>query len=130
MCVVLTKNDYYYIYVGFGPEEDFVRSEHLWVDAQEKMETRQSCVLRLHIYHCKAIRAGDSNGLSDPYVEVKFKGKKNKTATKYKTIFPQYFETMEFKGILHSSILYKYKINMICDIKLTIIIIIIIMVLL
>ena len=114
------------IKIGFGSANDARESKADWQEAAEKMMDHFPYLVRVNIYQCKDLIPSDSNGLADPYMKVKFyggaavthreewtkrkpDGKDNrtieekfgrreaeKTRTKYKTLYPTYYETFDF----------------------------------
>ena len=87
------------IKLGAGTPEQMKKAIPEWEDSFRRMTQRQAVVLRMHIYQAKNIRPTDDNGLADPYVQVKCKGMEGMTEVHPMTLFPQYYKTIEFKGL-------------------------------
>jgi hypothetical protein len=80
------------IKLGFGRDE--VARQNQWSDFTEHNEKKPSC-LRIHVFQARGLPASDESGTLDPYVKVRFNGKKAKTGTKSKTCDPCWFQTLE-----------------------------------
>lgn len=52
--------------------------------------------LRVYIYQARDLPPGDSDGLTDAYVKIRFRGKKEKTKVASKTTAPLFYETLQF----------------------------------
>jgi hypothetical protein len=84
------------IKLGFGFPGDEENERLHWADAEERLSVRQNYVLRMHVFQGKNLPVADDNGQSDPYVKVNFKGKSKKTEYIRKTLYPQWYEVVEF----------------------------------
>jgi len=64
--------------LGFGLSEDAMDPAFSWPEAElmKKVEDRMPFCLRVYIYQAKHLPASDENGLLDPYIKVRFCGKK------------------------------------------------------
>ena len=112
--------------LGFGSSDDARDSKSEWQDLQQKMMDHFPYLVRVNIYQCKDLIPSDSNGLADPYITVKFYGgtavtcrdewitakpdgrdlrkpeekygrkEHEMTRTKWKTLYPTYYETFDF----------------------------------
>ncbi len=51
--------------------------------------------MRLYLYGGKELPSGDDSGASDPFVIVRCGGQVARSNTKFETLNPTYFETME-----------------------------------
>ena len=56
--------------------------------------------IRVFIYQARDLLASDETGLLDPYVKVRFCGKKEKTRVHAMTMAPLFYETLEFHEML------------------------------
>ena len=72
----------------------------------EIMDKRSSSsgVLRVNLRSASDLMIGDTNGLSDPYCKISIAGATQTSKTKYKTLNPEWNETLEFKGTLSTFI--------------------------
>eukprot|EP00966_Prymnesium_polylepis_P318906 7365567-Prymnesium_polylepis.1 len=61
--------------------------------------------LKVHLLRASGLVAADSNGKSDPYVEVSVKGTLKRSSVKHQTLDPQFNETLEFGGPLRQMVL-------------------------
>ena len=64
----------------------------------EEEDTLVADVLVVHVLKARGLLASDSNGLSDPYVSIKFSSQKRKTKIVRKSLNPEWNETFEFKA--------------------------------
>jgi len=53
-------------------------------------------IVRAHIYQGKDLPAYDDNGMSDPFLEIRFGSAKAITKTMPETLYPRWYETVEF----------------------------------
>jgi len=88
--------------LGFGLSEDAMDPAFSWpeVELMKKVEERTPFCLRVYIYQAKDLPASDENGLLDPYIKVRFCGKKEKTRVHSTTTSPLFYETLEFHEML------------------------------
>ena len=68
-------------------------------------DKEETYTLRLFLYMAKDLPAGDKTGASDPFVIVRCCGQVAKSKTKYETLNPAFFETLEMQIKLPSAIL-------------------------
>jgi hypothetical protein len=86
--------------IGFGPAADAEGHADAWKEALDKSRELTPYQMRLHIFQCKNIPAADSNGLSDPFLKIKYLGKDTlKTETKKKTVFPTWYTTLVYDDV-------------------------------
>lgn len=88
--------------LGFGLSEDAMDPLFSWPEEEllRKVEERLPFCLRVYIYQARSLPASDENGLLDPYIKVRFCGKKEKTRVHSMTICPLFYETLEFHEML------------------------------
>ena len=92
--------------LGLGLSEDAVDPDlnMNWQEAPllKKAETLKPYCLRVYVYQARNLPASDENGLLDPYVKVRFCGKKEKTKSQAMTTAPLWYETLQFHEMLPS----------------------------
>ncbi len=82
------------IKLGFGYADEAELKQESWKRALEKSRELTPYQMRIHVFQCRNIPAADSNGLSDPFLKIRFAGRESiKTKVKKKTLFPTYYET-------------------------------------
>ena len=87
--------------LGFGRlDEDNIDSVAEWNQAMENVRSASPHQVRVHLYQGKNLPATDSNGLSDPYVNIIFMGIKYKSKVVKKSLYPEYYETHIFDNIM------------------------------
>jgi hypothetical protein len=88
--------------LGFGLSEDAVDPEFCWPEdiLLKKSEELVPFCLRVHVFQAKNLPASDDNGLLDPYIKVRFCGRKETTRTHSMTTAPLFYETLEFHEML------------------------------
>eukprot|EP00658_Telonema_sp_P-2_P027401 TRINITY_DN2115_c0_g1_i3.p1 TRINITY_DN2115_c0_g1~~TRINITY_DN2115_c0_g1_i3.p1 ORF type:complete len:608 (+),score=158.63 TRINITY_DN2115_c0_g1_i3:101-1924(+) len=57
----------------------------------------QEYMLRAHIFQGKELPSADSNGMSDPFLEIRMGSEKKVTSTLEETLYPRWYETVEFQ---------------------------------
>lgn len=85
--------------LGFGLARDAKDTSDEWATILDQVKNSRPHQVRVHIYQGKNLPAADSNGLIDPYIQVNFMGQTQRTATKYKTRFPCYYQTLVFNDV-------------------------------
>ncbi|KAH8085619.1 hypothetical protein JL720_7609 [Aureococcus anophagefferens] len=88
--------------LGFGLSEDAVYPEFAWDEPGllKKCTTVRPFTMRLYVYQARHLPPSDANGMLDPYVKVRFLGKKQKTAVHSMTTAPLFYETLQFTEYL------------------------------
>ena len=88
--------------LGFGLSEDALDPDFSWPEEEllRKAKDRVPFCLRVFIYQAKELPASDQTSLLDPYVKVRFCGKKEKTRVHAMTTAPLFYETLEFHEML------------------------------
>jgi hypothetical protein len=82
--------------IGLGSPEDANFALDEWQNALQDVREKSYFVVRVHVYQARDIEAADSNGLSDPYIIVKIAGQEKQTETRYKTLYPTYYQVFDF----------------------------------
>ncbi|KAF0685797.1 Aste57867_22405 [Aphanomyces stellatus] len=87
-----------FINLGFGTEETAARTKKVWEDVAkpERLAQRYKYHVRVNVYQGRQLPAMDDNGLSDPYIKVRFCGEEKKIAVKKQTCNPLWYQTVTF----------------------------------
>jgi len=88
--------------LGFGLSEDAVDPQFAWDEdllKKKAVDVAPYC-LRVYVFQARHLPASDENGLLDPYVKVRFCGKKDKTKVHSMTTAPLFYETLQFNELL------------------------------
>ncbi|CBN80088.1 conserved unknown protein [Ectocarpus siliculosus] len=56
--------------------------------------------LRVHVFQCRDLPSSEASGLLDPYIKVRFMGRKQKTKHEGSTADPCFYQTVEFHEML------------------------------
>ena len=59
------------------------------------MEPYNDFLIHVHLFMGRDFPAADETGAADPFIIVRCQGKKVKSKTKYETLNPGFFETVE-----------------------------------
>jgi len=95
--------------LGFGWMEH--AREVKWPSYTADLENKKNYGLRVNVFQCRNLPSSDENGQLDPYVKVRFCGRKKKTKTLSTTADPCFYEVLEFaeelpeNRILHPNII-------------------------
>ncbi|KAF0685796.1 Aste57867_22404 [Aphanomyces stellatus] len=100
-----------FLNLGFGTEEIAKRTQDIWAKmAQpERLAQKHMYHVRVNVFQGRQLPAMDDNGLSDPYIKVRFCGQEKLVSVKMKTVSPLWYETVTFNvelpaaDILHYS---------------------------
>lgn len=90
------------IKLGFGLRKKFALEPEIveaWNRAERVCRNATPYQLRVHVYQGAELPSADSNGLCDPFIQVSFLGKKLKTKTIKKTLYPAYYQTLVFNDV-------------------------------
>ena len=71
------------------PEDDFPS------DMFEKLNNYTDYLLQIHLYMGRNFPPADETGAADPFVIARCQGTKAKSRTKFETLNPGFFETLE-----------------------------------
>jgi len=88
------------IKIGLGTEEDALATRDVWDNVIEDVKSQVPYLVRVHVYQAHDLEAADSNGLSDPWLAIKFNGQHAETDRKTKTLYPTYYQTFDFDTVL------------------------------
>lgn len=91
--------------LGFGLNDDSREVKWDDLDGKKLGDVKPYC-LRVHIFQGRGLPASDDNGLLDPYVKVRFCGRKKKTKCASETTSPLFYETLEFHELLPADLNY------------------------
>eukprot|EP00752_Nemacystus_decipiens_P012043 g10677.t1 len=99
--------------IGFGPIESYVNNKSKWTDDFQGLLKKEPYELRVHLFQARNLPATDSNGLIDPYLNVKFKGQTictedNKDLRRRETVDPVWYHTLRFSATLPPKEYQKY----------------------
>eukprot|EP00633_Aureoumbra_lagunensis_P005480 CAMPEP_0197308502 /NCGR_PEP_ID=MMETSP0891-20130614/6865_1 /TAXON_ID=44058 ORGANISM="Aureoumbra lagunensis, Strain CCMP1510" /NCGR_SAMPLE_ID=MMETSP0891 /ASSEMBLY_ACC=CAM_ASM_000534 /LENGTH=1990 /DNA_ID=CAMNT_0042792899 /DNA_START=20 /DNA_END=5992 /DNA_ORIENTATION=+ len=88
--------------LGLGLAEDAIDPQFAWNETQlkKKVVDLAPYCLRVYVFQARHLPASDDNGLLDPYVKVRFCGKKDKTKIHSMTTAPLFYETLQFHEML------------------------------
>lgn len=87
---------------GLGLSEDALDPSFAWDELalRKKADDLLPYALRVYIFQARDLPASDENGLLDPYVKVRFCGKKEKTRVHSMTTAPLFYQTLQFHEML------------------------------
>jgi hypothetical protein len=88
--------------LGFGLSADAIDPVFSWPEdtlVKKPKELAPFC-LRVYIFQAKNLPASNDNGLLDPYIKVRFCGRKETTRAHSMTTAPLFYETLEFHEML------------------------------
>ncbi|CAM9162703.1 unnamed protein product [Scytosiphon promiscuus] len=68
--------------------------------AQGILGKKKPYCLRAHVFQCRGLPSSEASGLLDPYIKVRFMGRKQKTKHEGSTADPCFYQTVEFHEML------------------------------
>ncbi|CAK4072437.1 unnamed protein product [Aphanomyces euteiches] len=88
-----------FLNLGFGLDETAARTAPKWnalAADVERLREGHRYQVRVNVFQGRQLPAMDDNGLSDPYIDVRFFGEKRKIKEKKKTVNPLWYETVTY----------------------------------
>eukprot|EP00903_Cladosiphon_okamuranus_P014837 g13738.t1 len=70
------------------------------VATQGLLGRKKPYCLRTHVFQCRGLPSSEASGLLDPYIKVRFMGRKQKTKHEGSTADPCFYQTVEFHEML------------------------------
>ena len=88
--------------LGLGLSEDANDPHFRWDDLGllEKFADKRPCCVRVYVYQARNLPPATAEGLLDPYVKVRFCGRKEKTRAHAHTTNPLFYETLDLHALV------------------------------
>ena len=88
--------------LGLGLSEDANDPDFKWDELHllEKFTDKRPCCVRVYVYQARNLPASEASGLLDPYVKVRFCGRKEKTRSHADTTNPLFYETLDLHALV------------------------------
>lgn len=81
------------------------KEDEVFKEYKDIQKNSEPYTLKLYVYLARNLPAGDKTGASDPFVLARCSGQIAKSRTKYETLNPSFFETLDMKVILPKGLL-------------------------